>query len=52
MLKFEKQLFHFLVLMALSIVIIPKYYITGDGASHVYNAKVLFDYLLGTERVF
>lgn len=52
MLKFEKQLFHFLVLMALSILIIPKYYITGDGASHVYNAKVLFDYLLGNERFF
>ena len=52
MLKFEKQLFHFLVLMALSIIIIPKYYITGDGASHVYNAKVLFDYLFGHEREF
>lgn len=52
MLKFEKQLFHFLVLLALSIIIIPKYYITGDGASHVYNAKVLFDYLFGNERDF
>ncbi len=31
------------MLLALSIIIIPKYYITGDGASHIYNAKVLFD---------
>lgn len=52
MLKLEKQLFHLLVIMALSIIIIPKFYITGDGASHVYNAKVLFDYLFGDERAF
>jgi len=37
---------------ALSIICIPKFYITGDGASHTYNAKVLFDYGLGEEREF
>jgi hypothetical protein len=52
MLKYEKYLFHLLVLFALSIILIPKYYITGDGASHTYNAKVLFDYVLGHERDF
>ena len=41
-----------MVLLALSIIIIPKYYITGDGGSHVYNAKVLFDYVLNHERDF
>ncbi|MBK8143638.1 MAG: hypothetical protein IPK62_00920 [Bacteroidetes bacterium] len=41
-----------MVLLALSIIIIPQYYITGDGGSHVYNAKVLFDYVLNHERDF
>ncbi len=40
------------MLLALSIIIIPKYYVTGDGASHVYNAKVLFDMALNKERNF
>jgi hypothetical protein len=40
------------VLFALSIIILPQYYITGDGASHTYNAKVLFDYALNHERDF
>ncbi|HPI53597.1 MAG TPA: hypothetical protein PLU10_02830 [Chitinophagaceae bacterium] len=52
MLKLEKYLFHFLVLLALCLVMIPKYYITGDGASHTYNAKVLFDFVLGDHRDF
>ncbi|HMN32033.1 MAG TPA: hypothetical protein PKA54_01530 [Chitinophagaceae bacterium] len=52
MLKFEKYLFYVLLLLALSIVIIPTYYITGDGASHTYNAKVLFDYVFNFERDF
>lgn len=41
-----------LVLLALSIVIIPKYYITGDGPSHTYNAKVLFDLINQQHRDF
>ncbi|MBK7692623.1 MAG: hypothetical protein IPJ31_16460 [Bacteroidetes bacterium] len=41
-----------MVLLALSIIIIPQYYITGDGGSHVYNAKILFDYVLNHERDF
>ena len=40
------------MLLALSIIIIPKYYITGDGASHVYNAKVLFDMISGQSKEF
>jgi hypothetical protein len=38
--------------MALAIIIIPKFYVTGDGPSHTYNAKVLIDYLLGNQRQF
>ena len=41
-----------MVLLALSIIIIPKYYITGDGGSHVYIAKVLFDFVLNHVREF
>jgi hypothetical protein len=52
MLRFERLAFWAMVLMALSLVIIPNYYITGDGASHTYNAKVLFDYVLGRDRAF
>lgn len=52
MLKYEKYLFHVMVLLALSIIVIPKYYITGDGASHTYNAKVLFDFLLRHDRSY
>lgn len=40
------------MLLALSIIIIPKYYITGDGASHVYNAKVLFDMVMDQSQEF
>ncbi|MBK7764162.1 MAG: hypothetical protein IPI46_12600 [Bacteroidetes bacterium] len=52
MVRFEKYLFGVLVCFALSIIILPQYYITGDGASHAYNAKVLFDYVFGHERDF
>lgn len=52
MLKHEKYLFYFLVILSLSIILVPKYYITGDGGSHVYNAKVLFDYVLNHDRAF
>lgn len=50
--RYEKYVFYLVLLLALSIIIIPKYYITGDGSSHVYNAKVLFDYLFNHERAF
>ncbi|GBL35311.1 hypothetical protein EMGBS15_09060 [Filimonas sp.] len=52
MLRFEKYLFYCLVLLALSLLIIPQYYITGDGPSHTYNAKVLFDYVFNHDRNF
>jgi len=51
-LRFEKYLFYGLVLLALSIIILPKFYITGDGPSHTYNAKVLFDEAFNHERSF
>lgn len=50
--QIEKYLYLGLVIMALSIIIWPTYYITGDGASHTYNAKVLFDVVLNRERDF
>ena len=50
--RYEKYLYHLIVLLALSIIVWPTYYITGDGASHTYNAKVLFDVVLGREREF
>ncbi len=52
MLRYEKYLFHATVLIALIVVLYPQYYITGDGPSHTYNAKVLFDYVLNRERDF
>ena len=52
MLKYEKYLFYLLIILALSIILVPRYYITGDGGSHVYNAKVLFDYVLNHEMNF
>jgi hypothetical protein len=50
--RIEKYLYFILVLLALSIIVWPTFYITGDGASHTYNAKVLFDVVLGREREF
>ena len=52
MLRFEKYLFYGIILLALSIIVIPKFYITGDGPSHTYNAKVLFDYVFNQDRNF
>lgn len=52
MLRLEKYLFYGLVILALTIVLIPQYYITGDGPSHTYNAKVLFDFVFNHNRAF
>lgn len=52
MLRIEKYLYLLLVMLSLTIIVWPTYYITGDGASHTYNAKVLFDVVLGREREF
>ena len=52
MLRLEKTLFGVLIALALSIIILPKFYITGDGPSHTYNARILFDFLNGTHRSF
>jgi hypothetical protein len=51
-LKYEKIFFFLMVLLAVSIVAIPACYVTGDGPSHTYNAKVWFDYLFSSERNF
>lgn len=52
MLKYERYGFWFLVILCLGIVLLPQYYITGDGPSHTYNAKIWFDYLLNHDRSF
>lgn len=52
MLRIERIAFWGMLLLALALVVVPQYYITGDGASHTYNAKVLFDYVLGRDRAF
>jgi hypothetical protein len=44
--KVEKIIFYSLLLLAIGIVAIPKYYVTCDGPSHTYNAKVLLDFAL------
>lgn len=41
-----------MVLLSLAILLYPHYYITGDGPSHVYNAKVWFDYIFNHDRSF
>jgi hypothetical protein len=51
-LRFEKYTFYTLVALALSIVLIPKFYVTGDGPSHTYNAGVLFDYVFNHNKEF
>lgn len=51
-LKYEKFFFFLVVLFSAAIIIWPQYYITGDGASHTYNARVLFDFVLGRNRDF
>lgn len=52
MLRIERLAFWAMLVLALAMVILPQYYITGDGASHTYNAKVLFDYVLNRHRAF
>jgi len=39
-------------MLALSIIIIPRFYITGDGPSHTYNASVLLDCAFNHHRDF
>jgi hypothetical protein len=36
----------------LLLITIPKFYITGDGPSHTYNAKVFADYICNHNREF
>jgi hypothetical protein len=50
--KYERILFAILVLACLSLLLWPAYYITGDGPSHTFNAKVWFDYLFTPLREF
>jgi hypothetical protein len=48
----EYYFFYTLLLLAISIIILPKFYLTGDGPSHVYNAKILLDYVTNHQRAF
>ncbi len=48
----ERFAFAFLLILAMAIIIVPAYYLTCDGPSHTYNAKIFFDYLLNHNREF
>ncbi len=48
----ERLVFVALLLASLAIIIIPNYYLTCDGPSHTYNAKIFFDFLLNRNRDF
>ena len=48
----EPWLFFLLWLLSASILVVPSVYLCGDGPSHLYNARVLFDAALGRDRDF
>lgn len=48
----ESHLFFLLCLLSASILVVPSVYLCGDGPSHLYNARVLFDAALGRDRDF
>ncbi len=52
MLRYERYLFYVFLLLSVSIILMPRYYITGDGASHTYNARILFDMVFNRDRDF
>ena len=43
--RWENALFWLLLLIHILPVLQNKYFLTGDGPSHVYNAKVVLDYI-------
>jgi hypothetical protein len=44
--------FYLLLISALCIIGLPQYYVTADGASHVYNSKVFANYVLNKHTSF
>ncbi len=50
--KFEKYVFYSTICIGLSMLCCAKYYITGDGPSHVYNAQTCFDILFQKKTTF
>ncbi len=50
--KYYNILFYILVAICLSIIVVPKIYLTGDGPSHTYNAQILADYIFGNNKDF
>lgn len=49
----ERLLFGMLLLLALSPVWLSgRFFVTGDGPCHVYNSRVLLDFILGQHRAF
>lgn len=48
----EKYYFYAVLIACILLLTVPKFYITGDGPSHVYNAHVLFQYLHEDLRAF
>ncbi|MEQ9423533.1 MAG: hypothetical protein RJQ09_03880 [Cyclobacteriaceae bacterium] len=54
-LTFEKLVeasFYFILLASLSSIWLNKYFITGDGPSHLYNSKVLLDFVTSSNVEF
>lgn len=43
----ERRIFYLLLLAAVLPVWSSRFFVTGDGPCHVYNARVLLDYILG-----
>ncbi|MFH2142098.1 MAG: hypothetical protein ABIJ97_06735 [Bacteroidota bacterium] len=50
--KYIDVLTFLVIVISLIPVITNKYFLTGDGPCHVYNSKVLLDYLTGTNVDF
>ncbi len=46
-LSFERWVFYLLLLAAVAPVWSGRFFVTGDGPCHVYNARVLLDYIQG-----
>ena len=43
----ERWIFYLLLLAAVAPVWSGRFFVTGDGPCHVYNARILLDYFLG-----
>ena len=50
--NFEKYLFYFLILLHISYVFSLPIFLTQDGPSHLYNSKILLDYIKNENKQF